>query len=146
MGSSNERPRALLETDYIPEKGRQYRETFQERHGRTWNEHINHYRERHPEYRERNRRYVAKARVIARLGLRQLLGAWELSHAEISAVLRRVPLERLNALVELLKHWDHVTGKAPRTALNLLDLLHTQHVHPAPSGETAEQSALGGNV
>lgn len=125
MSTNSQRPWALLETEYIPEKGRQYRETFQERnpHGHTWSEHINHWRQRHPDYRERSRIYVAKSRLIGRLGLKPLLAAWGLPPAEVAPVLRRVSFAKLNTLVECLTHWDRLTCKARRTAFNLLNFL-----------------------
>ena len=122
-------PGAVDETDYNPEKARIYRLKFRERdpNGHTWSQHINAWRQQHPEYRERARVYTAKSKFIAKRGVKKLLLMWGLSQEQTSRLLRLISVEQINGIVDCVRSWDHLSGKASRTATALLRFVHQRH-------------------
>jgi len=137
-------PGAVDETDYNPEKARIYRLTFQARdpNGRTWSQHINAWRQQHPEYRERASEYTAKSRLIAKRGVKKLLRMWGLSQEQTSRFLRLISVEQVDCIVDCVRSWDHLSGKASRTATTLLRFVHQRHsASTTGDGGNREQAA-----
>jgi len=109
-------------TKYNPEKAREYRKTFHLRDaaGRDWNKAHADYLKANPQVKLQNKRHTAKYRRIKKLKLKERLQRCGLPWNDTKDILRRLDIEQLSSLSELLDARNSSEKLRPEILFTLL--------------------------